>query len=513
MKNNNTSRTENSLRNSLWGVIGKIVSLVCPFIFRAIIIRYIGAHYVGLNGLFTSILAILNMTELGVSSSVVFMMYKPIAEGNQREVRQLLKLIRKVYKIIGFVILIAGCLVFFALPYLVKNDTGESVNIYILYSMYLFHTVMSYFLFAYRTTIFTANQRSDIISKIVLISELCRYSLQAFVLFFTRNYYLYLSIYALIIIPQSYMYYRVSKKMFPDLYCDEEPTVEQFAALKGKVMPLMLHRIGGKFIISIDDIIISAFLGLTYLTKYDNYYDVLRGAVAILTVLRNGIMASIGNKLFTDSLDNTYSTYKGLVFIWIGLVGIFSACLAGVYQPFMRLWVGEKYIFNAFTMLCIVFYFFIWQFRYIGVTMKDSAGMWEPDQLKPVVGMILNVLFSILVVKMTGSVLGVLFPTMFIMLFIYFPWETYILFSILFKRSATPYLFLVLRCVCSSIAAIIITYYVGVLIGEGSIIRFLIRVVICSFVATGVYALSNINVPEGKMAFNIAKKMFKKIKR
>jgi len=453
---------------------------------------------------------ILNMTELGVSSSIVFMMYKPIAEGKPKEVRQLLYLIRKVYRIIGLVILVVGCLVFPFLPYLVNNDTGADVNVYLLYGMYLFHTVMSYFLFAYRTTIFTANQRSDILSKIVLCSDLCRYALQAVVLAITRDYYLFLGVYALMVIPQSCLYYYVSRRMYPHLYCDEEPTSEQIKTLKGKVAPLMLHRIGGKFIVSIDDVVISAFLGISYLTVYDNYYNVFHAIVGILTVLRNSIIASIGNKLYTDSIDSTYETYKTIVFIWISLVGWCSACLAGLYQPLIRLWVGEQYVYNSFTMLCIVFYFFIWQFRYIGVTMKDSAGMWEPDRWKPVVGMVLNLTFSIIIVRLTGSVLGVLFPTMFIMLFIYFPWETYVLFTKLFKRNPQSYLLLIFRCVFSSVAVILITYCVGHFIGEGSLIRFVIRGVIIALVAAGLLAAFSYGMPEMRRAVNIGKSLFKK---
>ncbi|MCR5783683.1 MAG: oligosaccharide flippase family protein [Clostridia bacterium] len=503
MENN---RVKNSMRNSIWGILNKIVMMLGPFIFRAIIIRYIGAEYVGLNGLFKSILNVLNMTELGFNTSIVFMMYKPISESNYDEVRQLLTLMRKVYKIVGLIILGIGCCVYPFLGILVKNDTGADVNVYVLYTMYLSHTVLSYLMFAYRTSLFTAHQRNDITIKISLVREILMYAAQAAVLALTKNYYYYLLVYALMVIPQNIMYYVVSKKVFPDIDCGDKPTKEQIKTLKSKVLPLMGHRIGGKVIISIDGIIISAILGVSFLTQYDNYYYVASAIVSVFTVLRQGIMASIGNKIYTDTMDNTYVAYRRIVFIWISMVGWAAACMAGLYQPFIRLWVGEKYVYDTVTMISIVIYFFLWQFRYVGVTMKDSAGLWEPDQWKPIIGSALNLILSIIMVKVTGSVLGVLYPTMFVMIFVFFPWETYALFKHLFKRSCKDYLVLVGRCFATSAIAIVATYFVGNLFDGPSILTFVIRAAVCAVTAGAIICVLSLNLKEFKGSFNMIKR-------
>lgn len=505
------SRTRNSVRNSFWGIMAKLISMIFPFFFRAIIIRKIGAEYVGLNGLFAAILKVLNMTELGFGSSIVFMMYKPISQNNTTEVRQLMNLMKSIYRVVGLVILVIGCSIFPFLNVLAKNDTGADVNIYILYSMYLSHVVLSYFMFAYRSAIFTATQRSDILSKIALGCELVMYLMQAIVLMTTRNYYLYILVYAVMIIPQNLMYYFLSKRIFPEYYCEGKPTPKQIATLKGKVMPLLGHRIGGVVIVSIDDIIISTFLGITVLTKYDNYYYIFHSIVGLLTVLRNGIMASIGNKLYTDTIEHTYKAYKRIAFLWMGIVGLCAACLAGLYQPFIRIWVGDRYVYDTFMMLSIVAYFYVWQFRFIGVTMKDSAGLWEPDKLKPYIGMTLNLGLSILMVKLTGREFGVLYPTMFVMLFIYFPWETWVLFKRIFHRSCKDYLILVLRCFISTVAAISVSFFMGGLVGEGSIAIFVLRTIVCTMSAGIVYLITSFKSPELNETIAIAKRFVLKM--
>lgn len=475
----NSSRTVNSVRNSMWGTILKLLTIVCPFIFRTIIIRYIGAAYIGLNGLFKSIFTVLTMTELGFGTSIVFMMYKPIAEGNKTELRQLLKLMRTIYRIVGAVILTGGLCILPFLNLLVKNDSGIEINIHLLYCLYLFRTVTSYWMFSYRSALLSAHQRSDIIHKIAIGGDICMYLLQAAALYFTRSYYLYIIVYAFMGIPQNLMYYFVSRKVYPDLYCDGKPTREQIETLKAKVVPLLGHRIGGKVIISIDDLIISMFLGVTLLTKYDNYYYVLSAIIGFTNVFRHSVMASFGNKIYTDTMDHTYQVFKRTVYIWMAIVGWLACCLAGLYQPFILHWVGETYLYEKEVMLSLVAYFFLWQFRKIGEAMKDSAGLWEPDRWKPIIGMALNFGASALMVKLTGSVLGVLYPTMAIMVFLYFPWETHVLFSRLFKRSSKDYLLLVAHCFLASIASIAASYFVGLWVGDGHLLWLLVRAVAC----------------------------------
>lgn len=503
------SRTKNSIRNSVWGIIAKFINMFFQFVFRAIIIKKIGAAYIGLNGLFTSVLSVLNMTELGFGSAIIFMMYKPIAENNISEVRILLNLIKKAYRFVGLCVLAIGCCMYPFLNIIVKNDTGIEINVYLLYTMYLFRTVLSYWMSAYRSTIFTAYQRNDMLSKIGILCESVLYTLQILVLFTTKNYYLYLLVYSLMVIPQNILYYYFSKKMYPGIYCEGKPSNYHIDALKKKIIPLLGHRIGGTVIVSIDDIIIGSLLGVSVLTMYDNYYYIFHSIVSLLTVIRSSIMASIGNKIYSDTLDNTYTTFKKICFIWIGIVGWCASCLAGLYQPFIELWVGKVYVYDTFTMLSIVMYFFLWQFRFIGVTMKEAFGMWEPDRMKPYVGMITNFVFSIVLVKWTGSVLGALFPTMFVMLFIYFPWETWVLFTKCFKRSCKEYLILIMRCCLAAFCSILGSFFLGELIGTDSIFVFIVRTILCTIVSIVVYVIMCWNMTELQTSFDMVKKFLR----
>ena len=102
------SRTYNAKRNIFWGLVNKFITLSLPFIIRTIIIRKLGVEYLGLGSLYSSILQVLNMAELGFSSAIIFNLYKPIAENDTGKICALMALYRKIYRIIGLGILTVG---------------------------------------------------------------------------------------------------------------------------------------------------------------------------------------------------------------------------------------------------------------------------------------------------------------------------------------------------------------------------------------------------------------------
>lgn len=59
-------RTKNASRNILFGIILKIYQIAVPFLMRTAMIYFMGVQYLGLNSLFTSVLQVLNLAELGV---------------------------------------------------------------------------------------------------------------------------------------------------------------------------------------------------------------------------------------------------------------------------------------------------------------------------------------------------------------------------------------------------------------------------------------------------------------
>ena len=186
-------RTVNAGRNIAFGMILQVYQIAIPFIMRTAMIYFLGVEYLGLNSLFSSVLQVLNLAELGVGAAMVYSMYKPIAEDDTAKICSLMKLYRTYYRVIGGVIGGTGLVLTPFIPLLVKSDLPEDINVYILYLMNLALTVLSYWLFAYKNSLFQAHQRIDIPNKVTLITNTIMYILQFFVLIYIKNYYLKLT--------------------------------------------------------------------------------------------------------------------------------------------------------------------------------------------------------------------------------------------------------------------------------------------------------------------------------
>lgn len=482
-------RTKNTIRNFIYGFLNKIVSLLLPFLIRSIIIRTLGKEYLGLNNLFTSILSVLNLAELGMGTAMVWAMYEPIAHEDKTTLCQLLALYKKIYRIIGSIIALCGLLLLPFLKYLI-NGNIDNINIYILYLIFLFDTVVSYLLFAYKSSILTAYQRSDVISNIGTIIQLLLNVSQIVILIIFKNYYCYILMKPLFTIVNNVMVNYVTDKQYPDLkpYGNVDISVKNSIFIRVKA--LIGHKIGSTVIASADSLVISAYLGLEMLAIYSNYYCIVYFLISVTSIFFNGMLAGIGNSLVLETREKNVILFKNINFLTVWLVTWCSVCLTCMLQPFMRLWMGNDMTLSTLTVCLIVIYYYTWQARTTGLFFKDAAGMWNEDFWKPYVAAIVNVIVNVILVKKIG-INGVFISTIICMVFIYFPWETWVIFKKMFEISSYKY---VLGQIVSAIEAIFIcavTYGICSIIPLSGVRELIAKGLICVFVPNVILVIFN----------------------
>ncbi|WP_022767905.1 lipopolysaccharide biosynthesis protein [Butyrivibrio sp. NC2007] len=481
------SRSKNASRNIVFGLLNKVVTLVLPFVVRTIIIYTLGNEYVGLSSLFTSLLHVLNLSELGFRSAIVYSMYKPIAEKDIPRVNALLNEFKRVYRIVGCVMLFAGVIMSFFLDKLVKGDCPPDVNLYVLFWIYLFNTVSSYFLFAYKSSLLMANQRRDIISTVDMVLSIIEYILQITLLLIFKNYYVYIIIVPMYTIANNIFCARAATKLWPEYTPVGTLSKEERKDLYSRTGAVLGHKIGATVINSADSIVISAFLGLSILGIYSNYYLIMTSIVSIFTVVYTSIVPSIGNSIVTESEEKNYELFQKLYFITAWVVGFCSCCFLCLYQPFMRIWVGENRLLPFYMVVWLAIYFYTWQFRAMGLHFKDAAGMWKQDLLKPYIGAVINVATNIILVQLIGLV-GALISTIVIFVIIYFPWETKVLFNDLFECSAKKYLINTLIYVLATCGVSVVCLWLcNIITVNNPVLQLAIDIAVCCLVFNGMY--------------------------
>ena len=510
-----TSRTEKASKNSFTGIIQKLVSLLLPFVVRTVLIKKLGIEYLGLNILFSSILQVLSLSELGFATAITFNLYKPIAENNHEKICALLNVIKKIYHIVGLVILVVGLAIMPFLPHLIEGSYPSDVNLYLLYLIFLFNTVISYFLSAHMGVVLNAYQRSDIENIIFLICNSLYCGLQIAVLFISTNYYLYIILLPLSTIVINIVRAIVVNKKYPNLKPCGTINRETKKEISQQVKSLIGHKISGIVVSSTDSIIVSAFLGLGVLAIYNNYFYVMSAIMAIINVVYVSITASIGDSIISSDQEKIYKDFKTINFANVWLVGWCSICLLCLYQHFMRLWVGVDLMLPFFTVILLVVYFYTWKFRDMVNVYKDATGNWTMDFWKPYVVAISNIVLDLILINYLG-VNGVLWATIISVPVISFPWEVAVMFKHVFKRSPLMYCVKMLLYTLVTMGTGALTYFVCELLPNEGILNFIYKGLICLILPNIIFFASSFYLDEFKHAkskvFFIVKKVFHKDK-
>lgn len=474
-------RTKNAGRNIVFGVILKLYQILMPFFMRTAMIYLLGVNYLGLNSLFTSILQVLNLAELGVGSAMVYNMYKPIVDNDTPKICALMRLYKLYYRIIGIIILIGGLLIIPILPNLIKSDLPPDINLYILYLLNLSATVLTYWLFAYKNSLLQAHQRIDVASKVTMATDTAKYILQLGSLAIFHNYYYYVIVIIVTQIATNLITAVVVTKMYPDYKAVGKLPKDEIKAINHKIRDLFTSKLGAVIFDSADTIVISAFLGLTALAIYQNYFFIVSSLTGLIATIFTSCTAGIGNSIIVETEEKNYNDLKKftLLISWIG--GFCTVCLLCLYQPFMEIWVSDKLMLNFEAVVCFCVYFFINQINALLNLYKDAAGMWHEDRYRPLVVSIANLIANITFVQFIG-IYGVLLASCLTKTLIGIPWILHNLFTVVFKRNAKEYIKKLLYYIIVTLIACVITCLICALIPGNGMLVLIIKLVICCIV-------------------------------
>lgn len=480
-------RTKNAGRNMVFGVALKLYQIVLPFIMRTALIHFMGVQYLGLSSLFTSVLQVLNLAELGVGSAMVYSMYKPIVDDDKDTICALMHLYRIYYRVIGLIIAVVGLALIPVIPNLVNGSIPDELNIYILYLLNLGTTVLSYWLFAYKNSLLNAFQRVDIISNVTMITSTLLYVLQFVVLYFIKDYYAYLIVALFVQIVKNISTAIVVGKMYPEYTPKGKLPSDKIKEINGRIKDLFTAKICTVIANNSDTIVVSAFLGLNMLAIYQNYYFIITSIIGFITVIYDACFAGIGNSLVTETQEKNYNDFQKMTFIILWIIGFCVTSLLCIYQPFMKVWVGEELMLSMSAVICFCVYFYITEINHLLSIYKDAAGLWHSDRFRPLATAVINLILNVLLIQRIG-IFGVLLSTIASYLLVGMPWLFYNIFTSMFDfKYFKPYLLQIMKYTGSIILVSAITYGVCSLVNIGDWPNLILRLVICTFIPNALF--------------------------
>ncbi|MBQ6464050.1 MAG: polysaccharide biosynthesis C-terminal domain-containing protein [Pseudobutyrivibrio sp.] len=403
-------KTVNTKRGILYGFINRIVTIIMPFISQTILIRTLGAEFVGVKGLFTSILMVLSLTELGIGSAIVYNMYKPIAEDDTKTIDALLNLYRSLYRKIGIIIFVLGIIMTPFLNRMIRGEFPAQINLQVVFWLYLINTVLSYWLFAYKSSILTAYQRIDVINIISSAIQVMTNVFQILVLLLSKNFYLYQCVAIIFTIVNNLIVSVCVSCMYPEIECKGKISNELSHNIKQNIGGLVIAKVCATTRNTFDNIFISMFLGLTQAAMYTNYIYIFTSLNAFMGIISSSILAGVGNSIALETKENNYRQMLILNTAYLCISGWVAICMLCLYQPFMECWVGKDLLFNTETMLLFPIYFFILKMGDIRCVYSDAAGLFWQNRVRNIFEAISNIVLNYVLVIKYG-VFGVLLAT------------------------------------------------------------------------------------------------------
>lgn len=396
-------RTRKSLLNFATGLIGQMLALAASLVQRIIFTQVMSASYLGLSGLFSGMLALLSLAELGVGPAITFSLYKPLAQGDTQTVKSLMRLYQRAYRLIGCVILALGFLLTPVYPHLIR-DPGTIPELTLIYWLYVVNTGISYF-FSYRISLITADQNQYIRN----IGHYAAYVLlnlsQTVLLVLTRSYVLFLLCQIGFTLAENLLLSRVADRRYPYLRDRDVRALkrEETAPIVRNIKAMLCHNVGNMVVNSTDSILIARILGLAVSGVYSNYALILTAVRNVLARVFDAVQAGVGNVWAQGDLPKLRAVYERLFFLAFWLFGVCAIGLGCLIQPCVALLFGEAYLLDNLTVAMLVVSFYVTGMRSVLYVLRAAAGIYYRDWAKPLLEAAVNLIASVAFLRCFGT--------------------------------------------------------------------------------------------------------------
>lgn len=475
------SRTKNSIKNAMVGIIAQFITIFLSFISRTIFVYCLGKEYLGIQGLFTNVLAILSLSELGLGSAIVYSLYKPLHNEETHKIVAIMQFYKKAYRIIGFVLSILGVCAAPFLPFLMKSQPNIP-HFYIIYFLFLLNTVTSYFFYAYRSSIIQADQKNYVLLIINAAYSLLITVIMAGILILTKNYILYLLIQIVLLIVKNLIVKIISDKYYPFLCIKDDIPLnpEEKHHIKKNIFALSLAKVSNTVLTSTDNLVISSFIGVVQTGLYSNYLMITNAVSSILAAIFSSLTASIGDLNTDSSPSKKLDIFDKIFFSSFWIYGFCTTCLWNLLNLFIgKIWFDTSYLLSQHVVIAICINLFTIGMLQAVIAFKDACGIFWAGRYRPLLGAILNIVLSLLFVQHWG-IAGVIYGTILSRLLTATWFDPWLVFKNVFNKSVLYYFKRVVVYFISTVLSVTITQFVCQSIRLNNIwLQFLFQIFAC----------------------------------
>lgn len=505
-------RIKNSVKNIYISLITQLVVIALGFISRKVFLDSLGTEYLGVNGLLTNVLSMLSLVEGGIGVSIVYNLYKPLAEKDEPKIIALVQLYKKIYGILAIIIFALSILIYPMVNILVTKDT-KLPYISIVYFLFVLQNMISY-LNAHKWSLINADQRGYEIAKYNIVFKILTVVSQIIILKLTDSYIFFLITESVVFIAQNIYNGRIVNRLYPYIKTKSKYKVDEGTKknLIINVKALFLHNIGTYCVFGTDNLLISAFINIKTVGIYSNYTMITTQMSLLSQSVLNNIGHSVGNLIATENKEKVYSVFNIIYFINFAIYSIAVIFLYNLLEPFINLWLGDGLLLDKFTFIVILLNFYINGLRNSISTFKSKAGIFDNDKYIPLIESVVNLGASIILVKyfgLAGIFIGTTISTIAFPLWI----QSNLVYKNVFEKPIScyfkKYIFYIFLTI---ITCFITTKICNSITLPLSFFSLIVKGIVCIFIPSIIYTIVFFKTYEFKYIFELLKSFLRLVK-
>ena len=429
------SKTRKVIRSSFAGIANYIILFFLNLLSRNLFLQYIGLDYLSMAQVINNLLTLAAFSELGLSNAVLYMLYRPVAERDERKIAQILYLYRQFNRYVGGAIAILGLLFMPLLSFFIRTDIPYS-TVYLVYFLNLSAVVSTYF-YNYRSVLLSANQKDYVASLISTGISFFRVGIQCGVIYWTHDYLLFLVTGILAGLIQNAAIYFQTGKMYAFIrkfnHIHEAGDIKtERKELKKNIFSMSSVKIAAIVIDNTDTILLS-WINTLLVGLCANYMMISTGLKSFVSIVQQAFLHSVGISLAEKEPEQKLVLFRQLLMLNTYLTGVVIVGLFVSWNSFIVLWIGEQYVID-FLLFFALLLNLGWTFMISPVWIfRDASGMFVYVRKMLLANAILNIILSVFMGWLIGGA-GVFFGTVLADLCTDFWYDSNILYRKVFEK-------------------------------------------------------------------------------
>lgn len=432
-------RVHRSVMNIKVGMLFYVLSLLLAFFSRKIFLDCLGAEFIGLTGMLMNIMSFLSVAELGIGTSIVYFLYKPLQEENHQKINEVMSMLAFLYRCIGGIISLTGLVVSLFFPWWFDRLSTGLPLVYFAFYAFLASSAAGY-VFNYKQLLVSANQKQYLVNAYFQTIAITQSLVQILLAWYYRNLYLWVAVGLLFTIIGIIVFnYRI-RQLYPWLRInlkEGRQNLKKYPEVLHKTRQIFVQRIKDFILYRSDELLVGIFVNVTQVAFYGNYTIITSKLNFLVNILSDGMNAGVGNLVAEGNDQNTMKVFWELTAIRFLICGIVIFGLLLFIQPFVTCWFGPQYRLSDTIVYLLVFNIFIFLSRGVVENYISAHGLFS-DVWAAWIELVLNLSVTLCLAPFYGIV-GILLGKVISVFFIAIFWKPYFLFSHGLKKSVSVY--------------------------------------------------------------------------